>query len=375
MIRKGFFLVLVLFVFLLVGCVPTTSVASEIEKSFVEELSQLSTETPEIIHEEAFIKTLKMPQIEVCKISELAPTQNLTEVVTKTPAPYESQRQKIRALMEDYGFVEEYYLSDSYWSRLYERIDEFGVAEKIAALEFHGNNYSMYDGAYSMNPYEFYIQMEYLLKNQYHFVTIHELKGFLDGWLDLPKRSIILTTDSGYTSRESFESMMSQFSELESIYGYRVHMQSFIWTKGMTEEESSLCKEDVCWKTFLRAKESGFFTFGTHSQTHPEFEFQTTEFLKEDLEISIEKIRENIGLNVYAIAWPHESCSWDLEALEEISIDIGFGGLSKHTSDAFVYKNDQMYNCLPRLFPPNPGGYSSRPYGFTLEDILNAQEN
>jgi len=95
MIRKGFFLVLVLFVFLLVGCVPTTSVASEIEKSFVEEPSQLSTETPEIIHEEAFIKTLKMPQIEVCKISGLAPTQNLTEVVTKTPAPYESQRQKL----------------------------------------------------------------------------------------------------------------------------------------------------------------------------------------------------------------------------------------------------------------------------------------
>jgi len=376
---KRVLVALMLFLFLLINCVSDVSYADVTNDVFVNEPSGLSTgEVTANPLEQILIPSVTLSPVDICETAELTLTPNPTEVLIEVPVStliYESQRENVKALMEDYGFVEEYYLSDSYWEKLYQNIDEFGMAEKITALEFHGNNYSMYDGAYAMNPHQFYVQMDYLMKNQYHFVTIHELKGFLDGWLNLPKRSIILTTDSGYTSQESFDSIISQFLELESIYGYRPHMQSYIWTKGMTQEESSACKEDACWKSFLKAKDSGFFTFGTHSQTHSKFEFQTVEFLKEDLAISVKKIYENVGLNVYAITWPHESCSWDLEALEEVGIEIGFGGLSKYTSDAFVYKNDQMYNCLPRLFPPNGGGYSSRPYGFTLEDILSAQEN
>ena len=244
------------------------------------------------------------------------------------------------------------------------------VTQRIVALEYHGNDYYFYNGSYSLNPDAFYKQIEYLMENQYHFVTIHELMGFLDGWLDLPKRSIILTTDSGYTSQDSFNSIISQFSELESSYSYKPHMQSYIWTKGMTEQESSACKKDACWAAVAIAKESGFFTFGTHSQSHQEFKHMSGDFLKEDLGKSIAGISNNIGLNVYAVSWSHESCSWNVEALEDIGIRIGFGGLSKKVTDAFVYKNDEMYNCLPRLFPPNVGGYSSRPLGFTLEDML-----
>lgn len=370
----------IFFVFLLTGCVFTANAGDE---KVSEELSEPSKsvepekyngQNPNLSPTEVFVEIDEI--LKSTPTPTLYPTPTETPTVIPTPTPiWDSQRAGVRLIMEKYGFIEEYYLTDEYWSTLYNRIDNYGVAEKIVALEYHGNNYSMYDGAYSLNPDAFYKQIEYLMENQYHFVTLHELKGFLDGWLDLPKRSIILTTDSGYTSQESFESIITQFSELELIYGYKPHMQSYVWTKGMTQEESSVCKENACWKSFLKAKDSGFFTFGTHSETHPQFEFKTVDFLKEDLGISTEKIRENTGLNVYAITWPHESCSWDLEALDEIGIEIGFGGLSKYTSDAFVYKNDQMYNCLPRLFPPNGGGYSSRPYGFTLEDILNAQEN
>lgn len=379
--KKAVLLFHTLFIFLVVGCVPVFSVASSKETSTVEETFHLSTDVPKGIYEQTFISPPKIISVDVDEALELTPTPilNLTPtemvtVISKSTLIWDSQRANIRNIMLKYGFVEEYYLTNEYWGTLYNSIDKYGVAERIVALEYHGNNYNMYDGAYSLNPDAFYKQMEYLMKNHYHFVTVHELKGFLEGWLNLPKRSIILTTDSGYTSQKSFESIISQFSELELTYGYKPHMQSYVWTKGMTEEETSACKEDACWKSFRKAKDSGFFTFGTHSQTHSEFEFQTVEFLKDDLRISIVKIFENIELNVYAITWPHESCSWNLEALEEIGIEIGFGGLSKFISDAFVYKNDQMYNCLPRLFPPNGGGYSSRPYGFTLEDMLLAAE-
>lgn len=371
---KKLLMILVVFGVLLLGC---TSVLVTPNDSRPKELMVIKN----LIPTEAVkpLPTLS-PIAEIpTEVSALLPTfPPNPEISTEIPSPlsaWDLQRTNTRLIMEEYGFVEEYYLTEEYWSTLYNRIASYGVAERIAALEYHGNDYSMYDGTYSMTPAHFYTQIEYLMENDYHFVTIHELKGFLEGWLDLPERSIILTTDSGYTSKTSFQSIVSQFSELEDLYGYRPHMQSYIWTKGMTEIESVQCRNDACWDSFREAKESGFFTFGTHSETHPRFELKSKEFLKDDLQISINKIYDNIEISVYAITWPHESCPQNFEVLDVVGIQIGFGGLSKPEKDAFVYKNDDMHLCLPRLFPPNGGGYSSRPYGFTLEDILYSQEN
>jgi len=305
------------------------------------------------------------------------PTPTKIPSPTPTPAPeFESQRQRVRILMEKYGDVQEYYLSDDYWELLYQRIEKFGVAEKITAFELHGNDYNMYNGGYSLGPEGFYSQIDYLMRNEYHFVTVHELQGFLEGWLDLPKRSIILTSDSGNPSKESNLSIIEQFSELTAKYGYRPHIQSYIWTFNMTAEESSKCKNDACWESFRNAMNSGFFTFGTHSESHHEFGLETGEFLYRDLKQSLDEIYENMGIQVYAITWPHESCSKETEILSDLGITIGFGGLSKPERDSFVYKEDAMNLCLPRLFPPNGGSAhseSSRPYGFTLQDILDLQ--
>lgn len=380
--KKGFYSVLILILFILTSCAMAVPTKNDQAEGGLTELSK--SENSEASEDLYLISTSTEVHAEISGVLESTstPTPNPTPTPVPTQTPtltsvWNSEINGIRSIMQDYGFVEEYYLTEEYWSTLHNRIEEFGVAERMVALEYHGNSYTFFDGAYSLDPDAFYKQMQYLMENNYHFVTIHELKGFLEGWLDLPKRSIILTTDSGAASKASFESITAQFRELESIYGYKPHMQSYIWTKHMTAAENSECQNNACWEIFLRAKETGYFTFGTHSETHPQFEFMSVDFLKEDLGISITKIRENTSLNVYAITWPHESCAWDLVALDEIGIDIGFGGLSKYTSDAFVYKNDAMYNCLPRLFPPNGGGFSSRPLGFTLEDMVlsAAREN
>ena len=184
---------------------------------------------------------------------------------------------------------------------------------------------------------------------------------------------IILTSDLGYSSQFSIPSMIVQFSLLEEIYGYKPHMQAYIWTQYMTPEETSICKEDACWENFRFAMSSGYFTFGTHSETHPAFEEESLEFTKEDLELSIVKINENLGLNVYAITWPFESCSPFLNMIDEIGIFIGFGGRSKPLQDAYTYKQDDMRLCLPRLFPPHGGGFSARPSGKTLQEMLEDQ--
>lgn len=356
-------MVFLLALILLTGCASRFTVSDVLSKIFVVNSPPIAAVTSAPTEIQTPIPTA---------FPTAAPTPTATPDLPKV---YELPRQNIRAVMESYGFVEEYYLTDAYWERLYQRIDEFGAAKKISAFELHGNNYSMYDGSYAMNPGAFYAQVEYMMKNEYHFVTIHELRGFLEGWLDLPKRSIIMTTDSGYGSQESFKSIIGQFSELENKFGYKPHLQSYIWTGGMGAEESTVCKDNACWDSFINAKASGYFTFGTHSQSHARFEFQDAHFLREDLTLSKQKILENTCVNVYAITWPFESCSWQSDALREIGISFGFGGFSKSGSDLFVRKADGMVNCLPRIFLPNPSGYSSRPYGFTLKDILESQEH
>jgi hypothetical protein len=138
----------------------------------------------------------------------------------------------------------------------------------------------------------------------------------------------------------------------------------------MTPEETIECKDNSCWETFILAKNSGYFTFGTHSQSHDDFSLKDEIFTREDLQMSMDKIRDNIGLRVYAITWPFEACSPYLELLSSLGIKIGFGGSSKPILDAYVYKSDQQYMCLPRLFPPHGGGISARPNGKTLEQML-----
>lgn len=313
--------------------------------------------------------------VEVTKTVTMQPTMTPVPTQTTVPTPriYEVQRQKVRQIVEKYGLVDEYYLSDSYWEKLQRDIAESGKAKRILTLEFHGDNYRMYDGSYSLTPEAFASQMDWLMKNNYHFVTIHETQGFLEGWLDLPTKSIILTTDSGGGSKNSLARISDVYKKLDQKYGYRPHMQSYIWTNGMLPEETITCVDNSCWEAFNKAKNTGYFTFGSHTQTHRNFGYLSLNDSLWDIEESQKKIEANLGVKVYAITWPFEACSlYEKQLREVLGITLAYGGWSKPIKDAFTEKSDSMSLCLPRLFPPNPEGFSGRPVGFTLEQMLES---
>jgi hypothetical protein len=287
-----------------------------------------------------------------------------TPAVTLTPEYYYA-REKVAEVMKQYGYTQPYFLSDAYWKLLVKRTEKYGPARRVLVLEYHGDNYYMYGGSYSLTPESFVGQMEYLMRNDYSFVTSHELLGFVEGWLQLPARSVVLTTDSGSGSINSFQRIIGAYSILESEYGYRPHMISFVWT-----DNGMPCKNDACWEAFRSARDSGFFTFGTHSEDHRDFTLLTEAGTSWDLQTSMAYIHDNMGLNVYAITWPFEACSWYPELLYKLGIKLGFGGWSRSLAEGYTYVNDDMRLCLPRLLPPNPNGYSRRPVGLTLGEML-----
>ncbi len=299
-----------------------------------------------------------------------SPPPTATVSPTETPVPIMiEEREQIRAIMQEYGRVYEQQLSDAYWERIERRIAQYGTARRIVPLEFHGDTYRMYDGMYAMDPEQFEIQMRYLMENDFHFVTGAEMVGFLEGWLDLPARSIILTTDSGARSGESFARITALFRTLEAD-GYAPHMNSFIWTRGMSEAENDNCRGDACWEVFRVAIKTGYFSIGTHSESHGDLASYSDPGLSWDINTSKEKIHEALGVNVFGMAWPLESCPTNTKLVADLGIRFGFGGWTRAGSQLFVYSRDNMPGCLPRLFPPNPGGLSGRPMGLTLAEML-----
>ena len=304
------------------------------------------------------------------------PTQPPTAAITPLPQPTSTAtlelpsgtaRERITARMQAYGDLQAAYLSDAYWQQLEARLARCGSAQDILTLEYHGDSYIMYDGRYSMNPQAFRAQVEYLMQQDYHFATLHEVEGFVQGWLALPSCSVILTTDVSDEHAASLLSIASTFTDLEAQYGYSPHMIAFIWTGAM---ESGVCWGGGCWEDLNEALETGYFTFGTHSYSHQDFGQITPAEQTEDLQRSISDMQAEMGLTPYALAWPFETCSAYPDTISTLGITLAWGGVTKPMEQNFTSWLDPRPLCLPRMLPPNIEGISMRPPGYTLQQML-----
>ncbi len=243
-------------------------------------------------------------------------------------------------------------------------IEKYGPATKALSLEFHGDEYWHYNGAYSMDTSTFTWLMTWLQENEVWAINQDELIGFLDGTLQLPARSVILTTDSGRASVESLQRMIPILQDTG------MHFISFIWTMQMMPEETAACPNNLCWETFLKAKESGVFSFGTHSEYHVPLAEKDEAFMFKDISLSMREIEENLGITPQILGWPLESYPPFGEKIAKLGIKAAFGGLSRPLDQCSVYAQDPLRYNLPRLLPPNrQDRRSGRPFGMTIDDL------
>ena len=248
-------------------------------------------------------------------------------------------------------------------------LEEQGPAKSIPALEYHGDNYRIPFGAavVELAPEGFESQMAWFHENHVHAVTGEELRQWLNGNLELPARSVILTFDLGNNGLNSVPRMLEVFRK------YQMFGLFTITHYGMDAGTSILCPDDRCWDAFRVAHNSGYVTIGTHTITHRDFStIDRVEGLAE-IENSKRIIEEKIGngCEVFILTWPLEAVpSWAKE-LKTIGIDIAFGGNTYPIlqNAAWLDKPEDWFK-LPRILPPNSNGLSGRPGGKTLEDIM-----
>jgi peptidoglycan/xylan/chitin deacetylase (PgdA/CDA1 family) len=246
-------------------------------------------------------------------------------------------------------------------------VRKYGPATRVPALEFHGDNYYFFDGAYCMNPPTFKYLMELLQENEVWSATSDEVVAYIQGQIDLPARSIILTTDSGNASVVSLERMTPVLQETG------MHFISLIWTRYMQATESVLCQGDICWSAFRDALDSGVFSFGSHSETHRDLATLSPEEGLADMLDSKKEIEDMLGVTPQLISWPFESVpSW-----APILADHGFvgsfagGGSRKTMLENVILPSEPSPGDLPRVLPPNFGSLTSgRPGGKTMLEML-----
>ncbi|MFC2028395.1 polysaccharide deacetylase family protein [Chloroflexota bacterium] len=246
-------------------------------------------------------------------------------------------------------------------------IQKYGPATRIPALEFHGDNYFFFGGAYSMNPKTFKSLMTWFKDNEVWSLTSDEVVSYLEGNLELPSRSVILTTDSGNTSKTSLIRMIPVLQETG------MHFISLIWTRLMLASESIVCQDDGCWNAFREAKDSGVYSFGAHTESHKAFAELTEDEGVSDLLQNKKEIEDNLGVSPRLISWPHESIPPWAPVLSKHGFVGAFAGNNSRPTikDCAVLPIDPSPWDLPRLFPPNPGTLTSgRPEGKTILEMM-----
>jgi peptidoglycan/xylan/chitin deacetylase (PgdA/CDA1 family) len=249
-------------------------------------------------------------------------------------------------------------------------LEEHGPALSIPALEYHGDDYRMTigGGVIELNPAGFESQMAWFQANHVHAVTGEELRQWLNGELELPARSVILTFDLGNHSSQS-----SVPRVIEVFRKYQMFGIFAIYHYGMDAGTSILCPDDRCWEAFRIAYNSGYATIGTHTISHRDFTKVDKKDGMAEIQNSINIIEEKIGngCEVFSLTWPLEAVPSWAEELKSIGIDLAFGGYTYPILQNAVWKDKPGdWFKLPRILPPNSNGISGRPGGKTLEEIM-----
>ncbi len=249
-------------------------------------------------------------------------------------------------------------------------LEEQGTAKSIPAFEYHGDDYRMTigGGVIELNPEGFESQMAWFRENHVHAVTGEELRSWLNGEIELPARSVILTFDLGNRS-----SQLSAGRVIEVFRKYQMFGLFTIYLYGMDAGKSFYCPDERCWDVYRAAHNSGYATIGTHTITHRDFSLIDEKEGLAEIEQSKKIIEEKIGngCEVFILTWPLEAIPSWAEKLKSIGIDIAFGGNTYPILQNAVWKDKpEDWFKLPRVIPPGSNGISGRPSGKTLEELM-----
>lgn len=301
-----------------------------------------------------------VPEITTAPSITPTPTATAPPTPTLTPSPTPTEREITLARHEE---------------ERVQYLTEQGPAIQFPVLEYHGDNYyfEYSNGAVvELNPAGFESQMKWFHENRVHAVTVQELNDWMQGKIELPARSVVLTFDIGNGSLAAINRIIPVFAN------YQMFGIFTIFVEGMSADESSKCAGDICWQTYRDAYLSGYVDIGSHTMTHKDFATMTEMEGLAELTTSKNIIEENIGngLIITTLTWPFESVPEWAPNIFSIGFTTAFGGNTYPILENTIWqtKPEDFYK-LPRIIPPGSQGISGRPCCKTLSQIMQMYTN
>ena len=158
-------------------------------------------------------------------------------------------------------------------------------------------------------------QLKYLKANDYYFPTWDEVSDFVDGKVDLPKKSVVITIDDGHESLYKLA-----IPELDK---YKIPATAFIITKNFDTSNLEKYKNStIDFESHTDNMHRPGGTYG-HGGIFPALSIDKS---VEDLKTSIEKL----GGNASALAYPYGDCTdRTKQAVQKAGIKLAFTTVNK----------------------------------------------
>ena len=158
-------------------------------------------------------------------------------------------------------------------------------------------------------------QLKYLKENDYYFPTWEEVADFVDGKVDLPKKSVVITMDDGHKSLYKLA--------IPILDKYKVPATAFIITKKFNSSNLEKYKNStIDFESHTNDMHHGGGTYG-HGGIFPALSLEKS---VADLKKSIEKL----GGNADVLAYPYGDCTERTKvAAEKAGMILAFTTVNK----------------------------------------------
>ncbi|MFA5523140.1 MAG: polysaccharide deacetylase family protein [Tissierellales bacterium] len=175
-------------------------------------------------------------------------------------------------------------------------------------------------------------QMDYLYENDYFTATLDELQGFLDGTIELPKKTVVITFDDGYLSNAVYAyPIMKEYGFKGAIFmraGMSIHPQ-----KPFSPENTQVISlsEDHKYKDVF---EYGCHTYNLHNKDENNMPLLLA-LSKDEVIADLKKNKEIYNTNYIAFPYGRYN-NKTLEYIKDLGYEMGFtvksGYVSKDSS-------------------------------------------
>ena len=166
-----------------------------------------------------------------------------------------------------------------------------------------------------MSISKFEKQLNYLKENNYYYPTWQEVADFVDGKIDLPENSIVITMDDGHKSVYNLA--------IPLLDEYNIPATAFIITKKFDTANLEKYKDStIDFQSHTNNMHRGGGTIG-HGGIFPALSLEES---VADLRESIEKLGGNSG----ALAYPYGDCTERTkQAAEQAGFEVAFTTVNK----------------------------------------------